>query len=108
MRRDFEGLDHLIKEYAKAARCKCETLRTDDDIFDIWADFVVAGEAITDFEPAVVDIGDEASLVDVMDVKQLLKSGVRLIAFITRARTPMPKSSNNYQDECDRLNARIC
>lgn len=104
----FEGLDRLIMEYAKAARCKCETLRTDDDIFDIWADFVVAGEAITDFDPGSIEMTDRASRVDIMDVKQLLKSGVRLIAFITRARTPMPKSSDNYLEECDRLNARIC
>jgi len=102
----FPGLDQLILEYAKAARRKCEILRTDDDIFDVWSDFVVAGEAVTDFIPehSTTHAGDQ--LIDVLDVRHMLKEGVRLIAFITRARTPMPKSTENYLGECERYKKR--
>jgi len=102
----FPGLDQLILEYAKAARRKCEILRTDDDIFDVWSDFVVAGEAVTDFIPehSTTHAGDQ--LIDVLDVNHMLKEGVRLIAFITRARTPMPKSTENYLSECERYKKR--
>ena len=104
----FEGVDRLIIEYAKAARRKCETLRTDDDIFDVWSDFVVAGEEITNFIPIHKPGSDYADLVDEIDVRRLLKAGVRLIANITRARTPMLKSTQNYLVECERMGARPC
>jgi hypothetical protein len=104
----FPGLDQLIQEYAKAARHKCETLRTDDDIFDVWSDFVVAGEAVTDFEPDHIAILAGDPKIDVLDVKHMLKAGVRLIAFITRARTPMPKSTDRYLNECAQYKKRLC
>ncbi|MBT8133794.1 MAG: hypothetical protein KJO03_04735, partial [Gammaproteobacteria bacterium] len=84
----FPGLDQLLLEYAKTARRKCETLRTDADIYDVWSDFVVSGESVTEFEPVEVPPGYDQPLVDVIDVRHMLKAGVRLIAFITRARTP--------------------
>lgn len=100
------GLEELIMEYARAARCKCETLRTDHDIFDVWTDFVVAGEEITNFVPVPFDNPDNIPLVDLIDVSYMLRAGVRLIAFITRARTRMPKSTENYLSECERYKAR--
>ena len=104
----FQGLDLLILEYAKVARHKCETLRTDNDIFDVWSDFVVAGEAVTDFTPNDSVAPDGEPRVDLLDAKHMLKQGVRLIAFITRARTPMPKSTENYLSECARYKTRVC
>lgn len=103
----FPGVDKLILEYAKVARHKCETLRTDEDIFDIWSDFVVAGEAVTDFKPDL-DAVTEGAQVDILDVKYMLKAGVRLIAFITRARTPMLVSTENFLSECERYKKRAC
>ena len=102
----FQGLDQLILEYAKDARRKCETLRTDDDVFDVWSDFVVAGEEITNFNPI-----DHASLtskpmIDTMDAKHLLDAGVKLIDYITRARTPIPKSTEKFFSECERYKTR--
>ncbi len=102
----FPGLDQLILEYAKTARRKCETLRTDDDIYDVWSDFVVAGEAVTDFIPEHNATLSDGPLIDVLDVKHMLKTGVRLIAFITRARTPMPKSTERYLYECAQYKKR--
>ena len=104
----FPGVDRLIMEYAKHARRKCETLRTDSDIFDVWSDFVVAGEAVTDFMPVETDKATSEPLINVLDVKHMLKAGVRLIAFITRARTPMPKSTDNFLSECELYKKRVC
>lgn len=102
----FQGLEPLIKQYARSARIKCETLRTDEKIFDVWTDFVVAGEKITLFEPQVSGIDEADPMLDLIDVKQLLRSGVFLIASITRARTPMPKSTQNYFSECEGFKTR--
>lgn len=98
----FHGLSELILNYATVAKRKCEILRTDDDVFDVWSDFVVAGEDITNYIPENDVISESVSLMDVIDVKHILKEGVRLMAFITRARTPMPKSTQIYLSECER------
>ena len=102
----FPGLDLLILDYAKFARRKTETLRTDDNIFDVWSDFVVAGEEVTNFTPELSATLSDGPLIDVIDIKYMLKAGVRLIAFITRARTPMPKSTEIYLSECERFRTR--
>lgn len=104
----FTGLDQLILEYANTAKCKCETLRTDSDIFDVWSDFVVAGEEVSNFIPDQSATHADDKLMDVLDTQHLLKEGVRLIAFITRARTPIPKSTETYLSECKRYKARLC
>ncbi len=104
----FPGLDQLIQDYARAARRKCETLRTDRNIYDIWSDFVVAGEEVTEFVPVKSTATKGEHRLDVLDVRHMLKAGVRLIAFITRARTPMPKSTENYLSECELYKRREC
>ena len=102
----FQGLDQLILEYAKDARRKCETLRTDENIFDVWSDFVVAGEEITYFNPIEHASSTSKALIDIMDVKYLLDAGVKLIDYITRARTPIPKSTEKFFSECERYKLR--
>ena len=103
----FAGLEPLILNYAQTAKHKCETLRTDDNVLDVWSDFVVAGEAIIDFSPVTEVAAINHSLMHEFDIKYLLKYGCRLIAFITRARTPMPVSTKNYFNECKRYSEKL-
>jgi hypothetical protein len=97
--------DYMVGIVARSARHKCEILRTDDDIFDIWSDFVVAGEAITDFTP-VTEFEDESEQINRLDICSMMKGGIRLIASVTRARTPMPQSTENYFADCEKYKAR--
>lgn len=103
----FQGLDELVLRFATAAKRKCETLRTDADIFDVWADFVVAGEAIIDFIPKSSPIPKSSCPVEIIDIKHHLRAGARLVAFITRARTPMPVSTEKYHSECQRYKSLL-
>jgi hypothetical protein len=104
----YEGLESLVLDYAKVARIKCETLRTDAGIYDVWAEFVVVGEEIHHFSPKAVDSALPDTQIDPLDIKHLLDAGVKLIAFITRARTPIPKSTENFMKECQRYKTRAC
>ena len=102
----FAGLDQMIGHYAEMAKLKCETLRTDDDILNVWAEFVVAGEAIVEFNP-LHDVDPSIdSVLDEFDSQHLLKIGVKLIAEITRARTCMPKSTEKFLAECRHFKSR--
>ena len=47
----FAGIAPFIVDFARAAQSKCDTLRTDDDVFDVWTTFVVAGESLSGFQP---------------------------------------------------------
>jgi len=89
----FTGIEPLIVEYAAAARVKCETLRTDADVFETWTAFVVAGEKLASFEPrwATTPTPLESELA--MVGRSLARRGKELIADMARARVPMPKST---------------
>jgi hypothetical protein len=94
----FPGIEPLIWNYAKAAKFNCETLRDDADIFEVWADFVVAGEKLGTFGPDRAQTDGERSLLE--RGQRLLLNARELVLAITRARTPMPKSSKTFIDRC--------
>ena len=98
----FARIEPLIRDFARAARIKTETLRTDPDIFDVWPQLVTAGERLANFAPdegaeVIYNISDGHSISDGL---QLIRAGRDLIFFITRARTPMPKSTSEYIERC--------
>ena len=47
----FEGVVPLLNDFAQAAKVKCETLRTDVEIFEVWTSLVVSGERLVGFHP---------------------------------------------------------
>lgn len=107
--RNTQGLkemEALIWRYAYMARRKCETLRTDPDIFDAWVDFVVAGEAITGKTAEQAEVDRGSGVLDEFDSRYMLEQGVELIADITRARTAMPSSTEKYLGLCEQFKSR--
>jgi len=89
----FQGVEPLLRAFCQVAKVKCETLHTDLDIFDVWAEFVTASERLGAFEPC---LPQRASLADrdrAAHGRRLLVAGKDLIFHITRARVPMPKST---------------
>jgi hypothetical protein len=94
----FPGLEPVIWSFAKAAKINCETLRDDADIFEVWADFVVAGERLCSYGPERGKTDAERLLLE--RGQRLLMSARELVLAITRARIPMPKSSRTFIDRC--------
>jgi hypothetical protein len=99
----FSGIEHLVDDFACAAKVKCETLRTDDDIFEVWTSFAVSGERLGEFQPI---LPGDASTSD----RQHAALGVRLVAdarelvsHVTRARVPMPKTTLEFVERCARF-----
>lgn len=88
----FAAAAPLIADLAAAARVKVETLRTDPDIFDVWTSLVTAGERLASLVPAECPSPDHL----VSDGQQLVHAGRDLVFYIARARTPMPKSTQEY------------
>ncbi len=96
----FAGLAPHVRAFARAAHVKTETLRTDPDIFDIWTSFVTAGERLCGhFNAAAIPAHSEDQHL-AADGRQLLQQGRDLVSYVTRARTPMPKSTDDYIERC--------
>jgi len=96
----FKGIKKEILGFTRAAKAKCETLRTDPQIFDIWTDFAVATEHLTAFQPRLSNAHSPQMLQLAADGKQLITQGSDLIGHITRARVTMPKSTREYIERC--------
>ena len=101
----FEGIEAPVLDFANAAKVKTETLRTDPDIFEVWAQLVTAGERLASFTPKPL-VSPAAKrktrrLHSVSDGLQLLRNGRDLVFYITRARTPMPKSTREFIERCE-------
>ncbi|MGK3985939.1 hypothetical protein WME99_23020 [Sorangium sp. So ce136] len=89
----FAGLDRLAREFAHAAKVKCETLRTDPDIFEVWTSFVVSAEKLAAFQPQLGPDASPAEREQAARGVELIVRGKNVISYITRARVPMPKTT---------------
>ncbi|MEM7406876.1 MAG: hypothetical protein AAF458_16375 [Pseudomonadota bacterium] len=97
---DFRGIVPLISHFEVMARLECETMRRDPEIFDVWPAYVAAGEALLAFEPA-------NCTQDNADMLRLMREGKRLIGYVASARVPMPKSTEQYLESCQRMRTRL-
>ncbi|HTB75222.1 MAG TPA: hypothetical protein VK762_18360 [Polyangiaceae bacterium] len=102
----FEGIDALLRDFAHAARVKCETLRTDTDIFEVWTSFVVRAEALAAFRPLLATDAPLAERLRATEGMQLVVDGKNLTSYMTRARVPMPKSTREFQERCTAFRER--
>ncbi|MFK7996413.1 MAG: hypothetical protein AB8B87_19900 [Granulosicoccus sp.] len=106
-RPEFAEIGPLIDAYATAARHECETMKSDVHIFDIWPQFVAAGEALAAVQPRIQpDCSRECQYV-MEEAQKTLTAGRNLINWIARARVPMPRSSKVYFERVDQLKGRL-
>ncbi len=96
----FEKIEPLVRDFVSAALVKTENLRTDPDIFDVWARLVTASERLVNFVPQTHKIESETPKHSISNGLQLIRNGRDLIFYIARARTPMPKSLSEYLEHC--------
>lgn len=100
--RFFEGIEDPTLRFTDAAKVKCETLRTDPAIFDVWADFAVAAERLGNTVPRLAGATTPDDLQLAVDGVNLILQGRDLVSYITRARVPMPKTTREYIERCER------
>jgi len=99
----FHGIEPHIRELADAAKNKCEILRTDPMIFEVWPTFVVAAERLCRFDPELPRHASEEQTQRANQGCTLIRDGVSLVQHIARARVPMPKSMRAYLERCQRF-----
>jgi len=103
----FAGIETGVAELAAAAKIKTETLRTDPDLFEVWTTFVASAERLAFFEPRLAADASARAKQEVSDALQLISEGKDLITYVTRARVPMPKSTREFVERCEKFR-RAC
>ncbi|MBK1719028.1 hypothetical protein [Thiocystis violacea] len=98
--RQILDIEPRLAELAETAKRKCEILRTDPAVFDVWPTYVVASERVRNLEPVIPSIHDAADVREAIEGTRVLRDGADLISFIVRARVPMSKSTREYIDRC--------
>jgi hypothetical protein len=99
----FPGIEPRIRELTEAAKRKCETLRTDPVIFEVWPAFVVAGERLCRLSPQLPQGPSKEQKRRAKKACELIYDGVTLVNNIARARVPMPKSTRGFMERCHRF-----
>jgi hypothetical protein len=89
-----------VHALAEAAKRKCEILRTDPVIFEVWPAFVVAAEHLCKIEPRLPAAPSRSQIREAQAGARLLQDGTSLITHIVRARVIMPVSTREYLDRC--------
>jgi len=96
----FPGIEATVRDFARAARQKVETMRTDPEIFDVWADLVTAGERLASFVPVLSRRPYEHEQRVASSGTHLICNGRDLVFHIARARVSMPKSAREFIERC--------
>lgn len=100
---EFKNLAVRVDEYAAAARDECETMKSDDCIFEIWPRFVASGEKLGEVTPALQHNCSRECRYVMEHAQQTLVAGRDLINWIARARVPMKVSTKRYLAQCASL-----
>ena len=104
---EFDGIVPRIDAFAAAARHECETMKSDDSIFEIWPRFVAAGEALGATRPRpTADCRRECRYV-LEEAYNTLLAGRDLTNWVARARVPMPRSTKLFVARCASLRERL-
>jgi hypothetical protein len=99
----FAGIAEVVRPFARAAKTKSETLSTDPEVFEVWTSFVVAGEKLSSFQPLLSRDAGRAELQRAADGADLIRRAKDLVFHITRARVPMPKTTQELIEHMDRF-----
>ena len=106
-RAEFPEVDELVNNYATAAKLESETMKADQNIFEIWPQFIAAGETLSGYQPAIQPGTSRKCLYVLEHAQKKLVAGANLINWVARARVPMPKSTADYVENCKSLKARL-
>lgn len=103
----FEDLESTFLDFGEAAKQVSETMKKDPNIFQVWPNFVALAEAIDSFQPEIdVDAGRMMEM-RIAQGRNLILEGKRLLVYISGARVPMPKSTEQYLKKCEEFEAPL-
>ncbi len=98
---EFSNAWPILVDYAEFAKLNCEIMKTDPDYFSIWPKFVTSSDQLQKLVETILDENRGHIEQEILDGCLLFEQGRNLIAYISSARVPMPKTMNRFFDDCD-------
>ncbi len=93
--KSFSTASDLLNDFRKAAKLQVETMKSDPSFFKVWPAFIASREALDAFIPISENLSEDAANRIYEGVK-LITSGAALITYLSEARVPMPKSTEEF------------
>ena len=98
----FEGVIRKLHFLASSAKLQIETMKTDDAFFVVWPAFIAAREAVEAFEPNPAGTDDNVhTRQHIAEGMKLVREGAALITYLSEARVPMPKTTEEFLRQCE-------
>lgn len=100
----FDEVKPLVENYSTYAKWSCEIMRKDPDNFFIWPKFVATSDGLREISREICTQHETSRDFPVIqECCRLVDSGRQLISYISRARVPMPKSTDRYLKRCKKF-----
>jgi len=97
----FSALLPTVQDLAESAKLATETMRSDNQIIDIWPRFVGASDRIAVARPALPSGYSRRETMLGRRGIELIRKGCGLIVAVANIRIPMPRSTGEFLKECD-------
>ena len=97
----FGDMVPLVEVFAIHAKEQIETAKNDDAFFSIWPAFVASRERLMNAIPTDPPIDSIENLRHFEQGVKLITSGTALITYLSEARVPMPKSTQEFLRQCE-------
>ena len=103
----FSGLDATIAQFAIAAKRESETMKSDENIFQVWPEFVASGEQLENFFPLIPPNAGNSLKYALQEGHEVIVQGKHLINWVASARVPMPKSTADFEEVCTKFREKL-
>ena len=102
----FAGISDQLTEIAESAKLATETRRRDMAMIEFWPRFVAAAEKLSVCQPIIPEGASRREHTMGRRGAQLIQDGTNLILYLVNKRIPMPKTTQEFLNRCDKYSDR--
>lgn len=102
----FRDVIPLLDRLIESAKLQLETMKTDEAFFTVWPEFIANRETLDAYSPAI----RKSSVRQQHQIQKgvnLIREGTALITYLSEARVPMPKSMQQFLEQCDAFDLEV-
>ncbi len=96
----FAAATPYIQNYARAAKLQIEIIKHDKDLFKVWPLFIASREMVEQYAETLPATSDLQKQRHIDQGVKLITAGTQLITYLSGARVPMPKSTDEFLEQC--------
>lgn len=102
----FAHIVPVIRELAESAKLATETMRSDNQIIDVWPRFVGTADKIASARPAMPAGHTRRETTLGRRGLQLIQDGCEIIVALANIRIPMPHATRKFLQQCEQFQER--